>query len=202
MNRWVEISNRLHQRKTRLAVRATQGLPGGSMGKESACGAADAGDPGSIPRSGRSPRGGHGKPLQRSCLENPHGQRSLAGYSPWGHKEWDRTEVTEHAHKQSHPRREGWLQRCVSQEGFEGLHTAIVMPWEKLDHRTAGGVGHPIRQALHLWIQRPSRQGSGPAGERAWRTGETRPCWNWRQVTPQALWTRSLVSAGRFLHVA
>ena len=33
---------------------------------------------------GRSPGGGHGKPLQYSCLENPHGQRSLAGYSPRG----------------------------------------------------------------------------------------------------------------------
>ena len=30
-----------------------------------------------------------------------HEQRSLVGYSPWGHKESDRTEVTEHAHKQS-----------------------------------------------------------------------------------------------------
>ena len=36
---------------------------------------------GSIPVSGRSPGGGHGSPLQCSCLENPHGQRSLAGYS-------------------------------------------------------------------------------------------------------------------------
>ena len=38
-------------------------------------------DAGSIPGSGRSPRGGHGNPLQYSCLKNPHGQRSLAGYS-------------------------------------------------------------------------------------------------------------------------
>ena len=30
--------------------------------------------------------------LQYSCLENSHGQRSLAGYSPWGHKELDMTE--------------------------------------------------------------------------------------------------------------
>jgi len=29
---------------------------------------------------GRSPGGGHGNPLQYSCLENPHGQRSLEGY--------------------------------------------------------------------------------------------------------------------------
>ena len=33
-------------------------------------------------------------PLQYSCLENPHGQRSLAGYCPWGHKELDTTEAT------------------------------------------------------------------------------------------------------------
>ena len=37
----------------------------------------------------RSPGGGHGNPLQYSCLENPHGQRSLVGYSLWGHKESD-----------------------------------------------------------------------------------------------------------------
>ena len=42
---------------------------------------------GLIPGLGRSPGGGHGNPLKYSCLENPHGQRSLAGYSPCGHKE-------------------------------------------------------------------------------------------------------------------
>ena len=36
--------------------------------------------------------GGHGNPLQYSCLENPHGQKSLAGYSLWSHKELDTTE--------------------------------------------------------------------------------------------------------------
>ena len=50
------------------------------------------GDLGSIPKLGRSPGGEHGNPLQYSYLENPSGQRSLAGYSPWGHKESDRTE--------------------------------------------------------------------------------------------------------------
>ena len=39
-------------------------------------------DIGSIPESGRSPGGGHSNLLQYSCLENPHGLRSLAGYSP------------------------------------------------------------------------------------------------------------------------
>ena len=39
-----------------------------------------------IPGVGRSPGGGHGNPLLDSCLENPHGQWSLVGYSPWGHR--------------------------------------------------------------------------------------------------------------------
>ena len=39
-----------------------------------------------------SPGGRHGNTLQYSCLENPHGQRSLMGNSSWGHKESDTTE--------------------------------------------------------------------------------------------------------------
>ena len=65
------------------------GFPGGWDNEESTC---NAGDAGSIPGLGRSPRGGHGNPLQYSCLENHHGQRSLLGYSPWGYKESDMTE--------------------------------------------------------------------------------------------------------------
>ena len=65
------------------------GFPGGSDGKESAC---NVGNLGLIPGLERSPGEGHGNLLQYSCLENPHGQRSLEGYSPWGHKESDTTE--------------------------------------------------------------------------------------------------------------
>ena len=65
------------------------GFPGGSDGKESAC---NAGDLGSMPGLGSFPGGGHGNPVQYSCLENPHGQRSLVGYSPWGGKELNMTE--------------------------------------------------------------------------------------------------------------
>ena len=57
-----------------------------------------AGDLGSIPGLGRSPGGGHGNPLQYSCLENSHGQKSLAGYSPWGRKETDTAEQLNAAH--------------------------------------------------------------------------------------------------------
>ena len=47
---------------------------------------------GSIPGLSRFPGGGHGNLLQYSCPENPHGQRSLAGCSPWSHKKSDMTE--------------------------------------------------------------------------------------------------------------
>ena len=40
----------------------------------------------------RSSGGGYGNPLQYSCLQNPHGQRSLAGYSLWGCKDLETTE--------------------------------------------------------------------------------------------------------------
>ena len=55
--------------------------------------AGDITDWGSIPGSGRSPGVGNGHPLHCSCLENPHGQRNLEGYSPWGCKESNVTEA-------------------------------------------------------------------------------------------------------------
>ena len=54
--------------------------------------ARDSRDAGLIPGLGRSPGGRRGNPLQYSCLENPHGHRSLVGYSLGGHKELDMTE--------------------------------------------------------------------------------------------------------------
>ena len=71
------------------ASHVSLGLPGGSDSKESAC---NAGNLGLIPGLGRSSGEEHGNPLQYSCLENPHGQRILIGYSPWGHKESDMIE--------------------------------------------------------------------------------------------------------------
>ena len=71
-----------------------KGFPDGIVIKNPPAHAGDTRDAGSIPELGRSPGGGRGNPLQYSCLENPHGQRSLAGYSPRGRKESDTTEVT------------------------------------------------------------------------------------------------------------
>ena len=47
------------------------GFTGGTSGKESACQQRGLRDAGSIPGLGRSSEGGHGNPLQYSCLENP-----------------------------------------------------------------------------------------------------------------------------------
>ena len=64
------------------------------MVKNSPANSEDIRNMGSVPRSGRSPGEANGNPLQYSCLENPHGQRSLEGYSPWGGKGSDWTEAT------------------------------------------------------------------------------------------------------------
>ena len=73
----------------KLCSRDSIDFPGGSDGKASAY---NVGDLGSIPGLGRSPGGGHGNPLQYSCLQNLHGQRNVAGYSPWDCEELDTTE--------------------------------------------------------------------------------------------------------------
>ena len=83
---WV---GKIFWRRDRPPTPVLLGFPGGSAGKESAC---NAGDLSSIPGLGRSPGIGNGNSLQYSCLENPHGQSSLVGYSPWGRKKSPMTE--------------------------------------------------------------------------------------------------------------
>ena len=75
------------------------GFPGGSDGKESTCSVRDLG---SIPGSRRSPGEGNGNALQYSCLENPHGQRSVVGYSQRGRKMSDTTERLSTTHTYIH----------------------------------------------------------------------------------------------------
>ena len=68
------------------------------MVKNPLASAGDVREAGSIPGLGRSPGGGNGNLLQYSCLQNPMDSgSSLGGYCPWGCKESDRTEVTQHA---------------------------------------------------------------------------------------------------------
>ena len=72
-----------------LPFQLPTGLPDGSGSKESTH---NAGGLCLIPGLGRYPGGEHSSPLWYSCLQNPHGQRSLVGYNSWGHNELDMTE--------------------------------------------------------------------------------------------------------------
>jgi len=69
-------SGRSPWRRDRLPTPGFLGFPDVSDSKESTCNVEDLG---LIPELGRFPGGGHGNPLQYSCLENSHGQRRLAG---------------------------------------------------------------------------------------------------------------------------
>ena len=74
------------------------GFPGSSAGKESACNVEDMGSrPGFDPWVGKIPWRRAWQPSPVFLHAEFHGQRSLVGYSPQGHKESDTTEVTEHA---------------------------------------------------------------------------------------------------------
>ena len=95
MKAWIKNLGYIHITKNLAIIQKELGFPGSSVGNESAC---NAGDPSSIPGLRRSPGERNSNPLQYSSLENPYGQRSLAGYSPWGRKESDTTEQLSTAH--------------------------------------------------------------------------------------------------------
>ena len=114
------------------------GFPGGSDRKEFSC---NVGDLGSIPGLGRSPGGGQGNPLQCSCLDNPHGQKSLVGYSPWGHNDLDTIEQLSTAQHGMPYRLKAliaaiyWVSKnkdLQSKESTEGRDCALVARWKFL----------------------------------------------------------------------
>ena len=74
------------------------GFEGGASGEEPTCQCRNVKDTGSVPRWERSPGGGHGNPLQYSCLENPMDRGAWWGCSPQGDKQSDMTEATQHTH--------------------------------------------------------------------------------------------------------
>ena len=70
--------------------------------------------------------GEHGNPLQYSSLENPHGQRSLASYSLWGHKESDTTEQLSTSATDRLDWNESTLELCASFIRTETYGTTTV----------------------------------------------------------------------------
>ena len=67
---WVQFLGWEDPLEEEMATQLLRGFRSGASGKEPTS-AGDVRDLGWIPRSGRSPGGGHGNPLQKSCLENP-----------------------------------------------------------------------------------------------------------------------------------
>ena len=128
------------------------GFPCGSDSEEFAC---NAGDLGSIPGLGGSPGGGHGNPLQYSCLENPLRQRSLVGYSPWSCKE---SNTTEWLSTVKDFRQDDYMIRFVLLKGCSGC--SIKWVGTRCDWRWGGQEGAyfinriSIRTRVALWLFR------------------------------------------------
>ena len=81
----------IHHTGEKESLRDREGFPGAALAKKPP---ANAGDTDSTPGSGRSPRRRAQQPAPVLLPGESHGQRSLAGYSPWGRKESDTTELT------------------------------------------------------------------------------------------------------------
>ena len=115
------------------------GFPTGAVVKNPPASEGDAGDVGSILRLGGSPGMGNGTPLQYFCPEKSHGQRSLAAYSPWSHKESDTNEQLKthtHTHTYTHTHKHTHIYICVCVFFYQitdiyvcmYLHVCSVMP--------------------------------------------------------------------------
>ena len=117
------------------------GFPGGSDSKRKKKSICNAGDLGSIPGLGRSPGGGHGNPLQYSCLENPREQRSLAGYSPQRRKKSDTTE-----HLSTHALWTNHICGCLALWHLAGL---MALPLEQTKEQPSICLSSPIPDPFH-----------------------------------------------------
>ena len=94
--RWLQSTDLVSQGLHRNLSGPLDDFPGSSVGRESTCNAGGTGDEGLIPGLGRSPGEGNDNPFQYSCLENLRDRGAWQAYIPWGQKESDMTEATEH----------------------------------------------------------------------------------------------------------
>ena len=102
-------------------------------------------DTGLIPGEGRSPGGGHGNPLQYSCLENPRpeepgGLQSIGSHRP-GH------DGSDLAHRRTHSLQKDFWMNATSHLQFLSFHT----------NRTASTLKIVVNPHIHVWWARPRR---------------------------------------------
>ena len=113
--------------------------------------AGDIRDTGLIPGSGRAVGGGHSNPLQYSCLKNPHGQRSLEGYSPQGR---NRTQLKRLSTHTAHTHRShwwGWDAVCWGHSFKVSPHQNRAMIWSpEASPSGLPGTGVPPTMEEHL----------------------------------------------------
>ena len=106
------------------------------------------GDLGSIPELGGSPGGGIVNPLQDSCLENPHGQKCLAGYSPGGYTESETTEWLR-KHIYAYELHLGCWCSCI--QGYPGsVQFSCSVMSNSLQHNGLQQPGFPITSSWSL----------------------------------------------------
>ena len=164
------------------AVLPVRGFPGGSDGKESAC---NVGELGSIPGEG------NGYPLQYSCLENPHGQRSLEGYSPWGRKELDMTEqahTCNNSQQLGYMRRRGWDEGDILESFLQDLVTDKI--WGQGNRRCQDGPSLEGAVGGNSMIRKEALRGKW--GWRAGVAGEGHSCGQGTLPHPCSPLTRAL----------
>ena len=133
----------MNERINKICYMHILGFPGGSDSKESAC---NVGDLGLISELGRFPGGGHGNPFQYSCLENPHGERSLAGYSWWGCQESDMSERlrTTHMHILFGHMKEWHIDKCCNLDEPQKYYAT----WKKTVIEI-----HIVYYSIHMKVQ-------------------------------------------------
>ena len=92
-----------------ISYLSLNGFPGGTVVKNPPVNAGDIRDADSIPESGRSSAGGHGSPLQHSCLENPMDSGAWRATGHWVSESQTTTEATLHARMdQNEPLKTAW----------------------------------------------------------------------------------------------
>ena len=137
---------------------------------------ANAGDSGLIPGSGRSPGKGNSNPLQYSCLEKSHGQKSLAGYTPRGCRRGGHNLAT---------KQQQWAER-----GLE-IGEAERRRWKNLGNKYLILSLLPVSKLLSQ-LESCRAQAYISSGSFSWALRSTRKGWEWPWRNKQSIIIRSI----------